>query len=70
MPKHCCEMMRDNVEKTCGVHPDRGDCPDCLVDYWEDSQRYGLMIRNEAGGGMVAISYCPWCGAKLPEPLD
>ena len=70
MPKHCCEMMRHNVESTCDIHPDRGDCPDCLVDYWESSQRYGLMIRNEGGGGMIVISYCPWCGAKLPEALD
>ena len=70
MPKHCCEMMRRNVENTCDVHPDRGDCPDCLVDYWERRKMYGLMTRNDAGGGMISISYCPWCGTKLPEPLD
>jgi hypothetical protein len=63
-------MMRRNVEKTCDIHPNRGDCPDCLVDYSEHMQRYGLMIRNDAGGGMISISYCPWCGTKLPEPLD
>jgi hypothetical protein len=70
MADHCCEMMRYNVEYTCDVHPDRGDCPDCLVDYWETSSRYVLLIRNEAGGGGIVIAYCPWCGTKLPEPTD
>ena len=60
--------MRYYVEYTCDTHPDRGDCPDCLVDYSEESNRYGLMIRNEAGGGAVSIAYCPWCGTKLAEP--
>jgi hypothetical protein len=63
-------MMRRNVENTCDIHPDRGDCPDCLVDFSESSRRYGLMIRNDAGGGMITIAYCPWCGTKLPQPLD
>ena len=68
MAKHCCEMMRYNVEYTCDMHPNRGDCPDCLVEYSERSSSYGLMIRNEAGGGVITIAYCPWCGTKLPQP--
>lgn len=69
MTAHCCEMMRDNVEKTCPDHPDRYDCADCLIDYWPISQTYGIMIRNEAGGGMIVIQFCPWCGIKLPEEI-
>ena len=70
MAKHCCEMMRSNVENTCDIHPDRFDCPDCLVDYDERSSRYGLIILNEAGGGVITIAYCPWCGTKLPDLID
>ena len=70
MADHCCEMTRYNVEYTCDLHPDRFDCPDCLVQYYETSGHYGLMIRNEAGGGVIKIKYCPWCGSKLPEPSD
>jgi hypothetical protein len=70
MAQHCCEMMRYNVEYTCDMHPDRYDCPDCLVDYWEKSNQYVLIIRNEAGGGGITIAYCPWCGTKLPQPAD
>jgi hypothetical protein len=69
MTKHCCEMMQGNVENECDMHPDRGDCPDCLVDYWEKSNSYVLMIHDGGGSG-ITISYCPWCGAKLPEPTD
>jgi hypothetical protein len=45
------------------------DCPDCLIDYWPDTQTYGLMI-HDGGNSVIVISYCPWCGAKLPEQVD
>ena len=67
MAQHCCEMMRRRVESVCDVHTDRFDCPDCLVHYSESRNSYGLIILNEAGGGVISIAYCPWCGAKLPE---
>ena len=70
MVEHCCEMRRTNVEKTCDIHPDRFDCPDCLVDYSARLNSYGLIILNEAGGGVINIAYCPWCGTKLPEQID
>ena len=63
-------MMRSNVEYVCDVHPDRYDCGDCLIDFWPSSKRYGIMIRNDAGGGMIVIAYCPWCGTKLPDLDD
>jgi len=67
MVEHCCEMMRYHVEYTCDQHPDRSDCPDCLVNYDELRNTYGLIVLNEAGGGTVWITFCPWCGTKLPE---
>lgn len=70
MADHCCDMMRYNVERTCDVHADRFDCPDCLVHYDKSSNSYGLIILNEAGGGTISIAYCPWCGTKLPERAD
>jgi len=67
---HCCEMMRSQAEYRCATHPDRYDCADCLIDHCPSSDRYGIMIHNDGGGGMIAIAYCPWCGAKLPEPRE
>jgi len=28
---------------------------------------YGIKVKNSLAN--ISISYCPWCGAKLPEPL-
>jgi hypothetical protein len=66
MTSHCCEMMRRNVENTCAEHPNRHDCPDSLVEFWPGPRVYGLII-HDGGESVVRISYCPWCGAKLPE---
>ena len=63
---HCCELMRSNVESVCDQHPDRYDCPDCLIDYWPKTGRYGIMI-HDGGSSMIVMAFCPWCGAKLPE---
>jgi len=63
--RHCCEMMRENVERTCDMHPDRFDCGDCLVHYSEVSGMYSLII-HDGGSSMTRIDYCPWCGSKLP----
>ena len=64
MTAHCCEMMRSNVEKTCDRHSDRYDCPDCLIDFWENDPAYGIMI-HDGGRSMVTINFCPWCAAPL-----
>jgi len=69
MTKHCCEMMRANVENGCDEHSDRFDCPDCLLHYSGDQESYGLII-HDGGSSVVTISYCPWCATKLPNGLD
>jgi hypothetical protein len=66
MASHCCTIMLENVARTCPDHPDRYDCPDCLVDYWPASSSYGLII-HDGGSSVVSISYCPWCGTKLEK---
>lgn len=63
---HCCEDMRREVERTCDRHPDRFDCPDCLVHFSERTRGYGLIV-HDGGSSTVRLSFCPWCGAKLPE---
>jgi hypothetical protein len=59
-------MMRSNVESQCGRHPNRHDCPDALIDFWPATRTYGLMV-HDGGASVIVISYCPWCGIKLPE---
>jgi hypothetical protein len=55
--------MRRNVESICDQHPDRHDCPDCLVEYVP-----GLLI-HDGGSSSLQIRFCPWCGAGLPDSL-
>ncbi|WP_082730447.1 MULTISPECIES: DUF6980 family protein [Sphingomonas] len=69
MTTHCCDMMRLNVENNCDQHPDRRECPDCLVDYWPQSDTYGLIV-HDGGSSVIAIAFCPWCGAKLPQQSE
>jgi hypothetical protein len=66
--QYCCEAMRKAVEHVCDRHPDRFNCPDCLVHYSAKVHEYGLII-HDGGSSSIGIQYCPWCGAKLPESL-
>jgi hypothetical protein len=66
MDAHCCEEMRRQVERRCDQHPDRFDCPDCLVTYSPRRREYGLII-HDGGSSWVVIQFCPWCGSELPE---
>jgi hypothetical protein len=63
---HCCDRMREAAENVCDEHPDRFDCPDCLVSRFLDG-RYGLII-HDGGSSVVIIRFCPWCGTELPSP--
>ena len=64
--RHCCDVMRENVERTCDVHTDRFECADCLVHYSEKSGAYGLII-HDGERSVIRIAYCPWCGSNLPK---
>ena len=68
MERHCCEDMRREVERVCVEHPDRLDCPDCLLHYSSRFREYGLIV-HDGGSSSVGIRFCPWCGARLPESL-
>jgi hypothetical protein len=58
--------MKDAVESVCDQHADRFDCPDALVSYSAKFDEYGIII-HDGGSSVCHISYCPWCGTKLPD---
>ncbi len=64
----CCAMMQQNVMTTCTMHPDGRDCPDIIIRHVRGG--YGLKIADDAGGGVIEIRYCPWCGSDLPPIQD
>lgn len=60
--------MRREIERMCDQHPDRFDCPDCLVNYRPKFREYGLII-HDGGSSIIRIRFCPWCGSALPASL-
>jgi DNA-binding XRE family transcriptional regulator len=52
-------MMSFYAGEEADLHPQR------LVHYNEGERTYGLSDPTVPGGGIAAISYCPWCAAKL-----
>ena len=68
MDRHCCEDMRREVERECERHPDRFECPDCLMHFWPKLREYGLIV-HDGGASIVLIQYCPRCGSELPKSL-
>jgi hypothetical protein len=50
---------------TCRVHKDPADCPDRVMVYIPKFDEYGIPVRD-GGSSMLVISFCPWCGKKLP----
>lgn len=67
--RFCCEAMAYHASFCCPEHPNPFDCPDKIIDYDEKSGEYGLII-HDGGHSVIAIEYCPWCGAKLKPTGD
>ncbi len=63
---HCCDEMKSAVESECAEHSDRFSCPDALISYAAQFNEYGIII-HDGGSSTKLISFCPWCGSKLPE---
>lgn len=54
-PKYCCEIIKDCVE-------------DIRIpfDYDEEDTMYFLPFQYPNRNTRQGISFCPWCGIKLP----
>lgn len=68
VPSYCCQDMREMVEYRCDEHPDPYDCADNVI-VKEESGYFGLPV-HDGGTSHIVIRYCPWCGTRLPDPMD
>lgn len=69
-PDHiCCDQMGRQLTRGCDVHPDRWDCPDCVISYSPSRGTFGLMI-HDGGTSSYHIAFSPWCGTALPADAD
>jgi len=67
MSKFCCDRMRYDLDQKCPDHPNRFDCPDCLIA--ETRNGFGLIV-HDGGTSYIRIEFCPWCGTNLPMLKD
>jgi hypothetical protein len=58
--------MNETVEYICEAHKSPFDCPDNLIYYSSKFNEYGLII-HDGGSSFIVISFCPFCGTKLPD---
>ena len=58
----CCDGMRGQSKK-CSQHS--FECPDNVVKYKANSRSFYL----EGVNATYILSFCPWCGEKIPESL-
>src|SRR5689334_12730893 len=38
-------------------------------DYYPTFREYFIDYKEECGGGIQLVSYCSWCGKKMPSSL-
>lgn len=62
---HCCQDMNRHTGRMCDEHDDPYECPDYVIVYSSRFDEYGLVI-HDGGCSSYTISYCPFCGEKLP----
>ena len=58
--------MERAIVLNCDRHKDVYECPDVLVSYIPKFDEYGLII-HDGGSPSLEISFCPWCGLRLPD---
>lgn len=64
--RFCCGDMSSALDFFCAQHADPFECADALVVYNEIFDEYGLVI-HDGGASYLLLSYCPFCGTKLPD---
>ncbi|WP_084789337.1 DUF6980 family protein [Saccharomonospora iraqiensis] len=65
--EHCCRPMTAQANWECAQHGSVFDCADAVVRYDTESREYGLII-HDGGTSYLSITFCPWCGQRLPKP--
>lgn len=59
----CCQEMYSHLfrsdKNTSELH----------FDYYPKFREYFIDYKEDYGGGIQLINYCPWCGSNLPNSL-
>lgn len=63
--------MGSDLNHVCELHSERAACPDAMIAPIRGG--FGLYVRSGKrgyGSSVIGITYCPWCGTKLPPIGD
>ena len=63
----CCKDLAKTLSNT---RPDQhaNENPTLTIGYSPFFREFGLVLRDAIIEQLVLITYCPFCGSKLPEP--
>ena len=64
MAEPCCEIMSQQLNKTCEQHKDPFDCDGTVVGP-PVMKNWGLPVPD-GSHSYIQIKFCPFCGEKLP----
>lgn len=54
---HCCDKMQFFLEEK-----------KVNINYFPQCREYSIGLKG--GGGDQLLTFCPWCGSKLPQSLE
>ena len=55
---HCCGAMASHL-----------DAGAVAIVFEDRFRQYGIGYHQDSGRGIQLITFCPWCGRKLPKDL-
>lgn len=61
----CCHVMTEQMQLCRHAQPDPLDSPEDFLVWNPALDEYGIPVRDGTGS-IRLISYCPWCGGRLP----
>ncbi len=64
---YCCGRMHNAATLSCTTHTDPFACPDVFVIIGTGGTHN--LIVHDGGTSAIGISFCPWCGRRLPGEL-
>ena len=59
-PRSCTRLRPDRRK-------DAWDDPDALIHYDERFDEFGLPVHDGMRMAHATLSFCPWCGVRLPD---
>ncbi len=67
----CCDSMQKEIEFFESRKLNSNGMPYAHIEYRRDERKYLLFhFSGDWKVGGLPIDYCPFCGTKLPTPLD